>query len=248
MIRLNMIVEGQTEETFVRDVLTDHLVSFEVYPYARRVETGRKRIRTTSGRGRRVFRGGMTSYLKAKGDILRWIKQEAHSPNVFVTTMFDLYALPEDFPGFGAAMAKPTAAARVQALEEELAKDVSFSRFIPYIQLHEFEALVLADPPKLAPRFELQATDRPIQELTALVQCTPPEEIDDGDQTAPSKRIIKAIPEYDGVKSSAGPQIVQAIGLENIRAKCPHFDSWLRQLEAIGTKHPHNQITKENRQ
>jgi hypothetical protein len=237
MIRLKMIVEGLTEETFVRDILAEHLLPFQVYPYPRRVETGRRRIAGAQEGGRRISRGGMTTYQKAKGDILRWIKQEKDSPDVFVTTMFDLYALPEDFPEFDQAMSKPTPESRVQALEEAFRNDIGFARFVPYIQLHEFEALVLADPRKIAPLFQRAESDRAIRHLMELAESTPPEEINDGEQTAPSKRIIREIPEYAGAKSSVGPLIVQAIGREQVRSKCPHFDRWVSQLEALITAH-----------
>ena len=237
MIRLNMIVEGQTEETFVRDILAEHLAAFQVYPSAQMVETGRKRILGASEKGKRIFRGGMTTYQKARKDICRWIRQEEGSREVYVTTMFDLYALPEDFPGFAVAMAKATPQLRVQALEEALRKDIDFHRFMPYIQLHEFEALVLADPERIATEFPVSQVDRAIRDLVKLVQTTPREEIDDGEQTAPSKRIIREIPEYAGVKSSAGPLIVQAIGMTKIRAKCPHFDRWVSQLERLSAQY-----------
>ena len=178
----------------------------------------------------------MTTYQKARNDICRWVKQEAASPEVYFTTMFDLYALPEDFPGFGEPMAKATPQLRVQALEEAFRKDIDFHRFIPYIQLHEFEALVLADPARIAMEFPVGNVDRAIMTLMKLVQSTPPEEIDDGEQTAPSKRIIHEIPEYAGVKSSAGPLIVQAIGLQKIRGKCPHFDRWVSRLEGLSAQ------------
>jgi hypothetical protein len=236
MTRLIIIVEGHTEETFVRDILAEHLLSFEVYPSARRVETGRKRIPGSRKGGKRIFRGGMTTYQKARNDILRWIKQEGSHRDVCFSTMFDLYALPEDFPGFATAMAKTTPQLRIEALEDAFRSDIDFPRFLPYIQLHEFEALVLADPRRIAPQFEMKEGDRAIQDLMAIVKSTSPEEIDDGEQTSPSKRIIRGIPEYAGVKRSAGPLIVQSIGLRQIRRKCPHFDSWVRQLEALGPK------------
>jgi len=176
----------------------------------------------------------MTTYVRARRDILGWIKQESSSSEVYHTTMFDLYALPKDFPGFDDAMGKPTATLRVQAFEAALENDIGFARFIPYIQLHEFEALVLVDPAKIAAQFERNSADRGIRRLDELVRSTPPEEIDQGESTAPSKRIIAEIPEYDGLKSSAGPQIVQAIGLAAIRAKCPHFDAWVKRLESLG--------------
>ncbi len=61
MIRLNIIVEGQTEETFVNKILRPQLSVFNVFVSARCVETGRKRGR--------MFRGGMISYLKAQKNI-----------------------------------------------------------------------------------------------------------------------------------------------------------------------------------
>jgi hypothetical protein len=233
MVRVNMIVQGRTEEAFVRGVLAQHLSTSKVYPFARAVETGRTRIPGEHQGAKRIHRGGMTTYQKARKDILGWIKQEQRSPDVYVSTMFDLYALPEDFPGFAGAMAKGTPELRVAALEEAFRADIDFPRFVPYIQLHEFEALVLADPRKIASQFELREADRAIRNLVGLADTTPPEDINDGELTAPSKRIINEIPEYAGVKHSAGPLIVQAIGIAAIRRKCPHFDRWVGQLEAL---------------
>jgi len=50
MVRLNIIVEGQTEETFINKILRPHLGDFNVFVTARRVETGRNRGK--------IFRGG----------------------------------------------------------------------------------------------------------------------------------------------------------------------------------------------
>ena len=60
-----------------------------------------------------------------------------------------------------------------------------------------------------------------------------PELINDGQETAPSKRIIREIPDYEGRKVSAGPRVVDHIGLAAIRAKYPHFDGWLRRIETL---------------
>jgi hypothetical protein len=105
-------------------------------------------------------------------------------------------------------------------------------RFVPYLQLHEFEALILSDPTKFDVRFiEHQ---KGIQAL--IVECSSyqsPELIDDNETTAPSKRIIAKIPDYEGSKHSAGPLIAKQIGLTAIRQKCSHFDSWLTKLETL---------------
>ena len=63
-----------------------------------------------------------------------------------------------------------------------------------------------------------------------------PELIDDGQSTAPSKRIIAEFPDYEGAKSAVGPQVAELIGLETIRAACPHFSKWLTVLENLGTR------------
>jgi len=81
MIRLNFIVEGQTEQLFVHDVLKNHLSFFEVYTFVRRVETGKRKGK--------IYRGGMTGYKKAKNDILNWMKEDK-DPQARFTTMFDL--------------------------------------------------------------------------------------------------------------------------------------------------------------
>jgi len=60
-----------------------------------------------------------------------------------------------------------------------------------------------------------------------------PEKINDGNETAPSKRIIKEFPEYAPAKATAGPIIANSIGLPTIRKKCPHFNEWLTKLEQL---------------
>lgn len=59
-----------------------------------------------------------------------------------------------------------------------------------------------------------------------------PEEIDDGPDTTPSKRIVSKVPGYR--KPLHGPLITQRIGLGAIRAECGHFRKWLDWLESLG--------------
>ncbi len=56
-----------------------------------------------------------------------------------------------------------------------------------------------------------------------------PEEIDDRPQFAPSKRIERLFPGYR--KTLHGPMAAKRIGLDPIRAECPHFSGWLAKLE-----------------
>lgn len=121
---------------------------------------------------------------------------------------------------------------KIQYLENALFDDIHDSRFIPYIQLHEFEALILSDPIKLEERFPDYQSK--VQELVSLCESfESPELINDGKLTAPSKRIIQAIPRYKGAKASVAPLMAQKIGLETIRKKCPHFNQWIERLENL---------------
>jgi hypothetical protein len=84
-MRLHVVVEGQTEETFARDVLAPHLANFRVYADARLVEISRTH--------HRVFRGGVKTYASIKRDLQYWMREDS-SPDVRFTTMLDFYGLP----------------------------------------------------------------------------------------------------------------------------------------------------------
>lgn len=74
-----------------------------------------------------------------------------------------------------------------------------------------------------------------IKTLQAVVsQHQTPELINDGQQTAPSKRIMAQFPDYGEAKSTFGPQLAEKIGLQVIRSNCPHFNKWLSKLESLG--------------
>lgn len=226
MARVNVTAEGKTEQQFVVQVLQPHLASLGVYLMNPRLSAlGKKKGHT--------HRGGLDKYLPVKSDICRWLRQD-RAANAHFTTMFDLYGLPRDFPGYAEASKKPDASTRVAALETALREDIDDSRFIPYIQLHEFEALLLSDPNAFACRYPEHA--RQIERLVQLcAKYDTPEHIDDGQHSAPSKRIGEEIPEYVRAKPTAGPIIAAKIGLEKIREKCPHFNDWLTKLERLAT-------------
>ena len=165
------------------------------------------------------------------------LKGELHDSvalNKVVTTMIDLYRLPVDFPGFHDSRGIRDPWERVSFLEDALRKDIDCPQFIPHIQLHEFEALLLAAPDHFRVFYGEGYRDA-IAHLEKLSsQCGSPEEIDDGAETAPSKRIIAEIPAYEHDKAHAGPVIAESIGLSLLRKRCPHFDEWVAKLESLG--------------
>ena len=228
MIRLHMIVEGQTEEAFANRVLVPHLAHFDVFADVQLINS------RTKHRERR-YKGGWNAYSVLKSHLIRWNSMDA-SQEVWFTTMLDLYALPSDFPRLSGTVEQTNPIARVLELEGALKQDAAISgvhRLVPYLQLHEFEALILADPQKLD--WEFLEHERPIKELIAMAATFEgPEMINLDPTTAPSRRIIAKIPEYESRKASAGPVIAERIGLSSLRERCPHFGSWVSRLEQLG--------------
>ncbi len=221
MIRLHILAEGQTEEEFVKSILTDSLGNYNISTDVHCVTTNRKFKK----------RGGSVSYDYVKTDITIWLRQDKGS-DVRLTTMLDLYALPNKFPKFDIAQQILNPYEKVKFLENAWFEDINDNRFIPYIQLHEFEALILSEPSKLADRFP--EYEREVEELIEICRgFDSPELIDDGRTTAPSKRIIQKIPIYQGSKPSAAPLIAAKIGLAKMRERCPHFDEWMSKLEKL---------------
>jgi hypothetical protein len=105
---------------------------------------------------------------------------------------------------------------------------------LTYIQLHEFEAYLFADPAWFEYFYDHHAGE--IAALQAIADSEDsPELINDGQHSAPSKRIIAQLPDYEGAKPVVGPQVAELIGLDVIRSKCPHFSAWLSRLEQLTT-------------
>jgi hypothetical protein len=223
--RLYLFCEGQTEETFVNTTLYPHFLDrFGTFviplllPHKRGVTS-------------RVHKAGWLDYSRARPFILA-IMAEHHGEVTWFTTMLDLYAIPANFPGLADAPARGPSE-RVAALEASFANDIrsdNLWRFSACLQLHEFETLLLADPSQIKPTFpeRIGGVDALIADLAGSL----PEEVNEGEQTAPSKPIVRHVPEYEGQKASAGPIIAARIGLAQLRQRCPHFDNWLSRLEA----------------
>ena len=224
---IHVLCEGQTEQGFVEEVLRPYLQDKGV--------TGVKSILITTNKKKNAH-GGMLTYKHAEMDmnLLRLTKLDNDYERHIFTTMFDLYALPDDFPGFSEASAIHDPYVRVKALEKSFLEAIGGKRFIPYIQLHEFEALLfcgISHLSKLYPGCEKRCE----QLIKDLQKVGNPELINNGPTTAPSKRIIKAIEgdrktHYNYNKPTTGKSVTKEIGIDELRAKCPHFNEWIEQL------------------
>ena len=166
-------------------------------------------------------------------DVLRWIESDRGRPNTFYTSFIDLYAFPKDSqsPYTKRIQNITDHYQRVSELEAGIAQDIDQENFIPYVQLHEFETLLLVDPDRLLIMFP--DGQRQVNKLKRDIGDLDPEEINESPLSAPSKRIIKYLPNYEGQKAQVGPLIADDIGLSLLRQKCPHFDEWITKLENI---------------
>lgn len=227
MIRVNVITEGQSELRFVKHVLNLHFNGQLIFD-ARCVLTSKDQ------RSNYEYRGGMSSYERAKKDIRAWLLSDT---DAYVSTMFDFFRLPTDFPGYDEAMRRTDHSESVEILETALKRDILTSvpgipsdRFIPYIQLHEFESLLFTDIRVLKSDYpdgdDIQNIDRLYEETKNI----PPEEINHGVETAPSKRILRTVAYQKGDMSS---EWLEEITIDKIRTKCPHFSQWLGVLHNL---------------
>lgn len=222
MTRLNVVVEGQTEEAFVKQVLAPHLRSHEIY--ARPIVVAASRVRRSEDHV-----GGGGSFGKAVRTVRDTLRNDQ---SAYCTTMFDYYGLPSDYPGLDSDDSPPPAQLdeRIDWLEERFNQKVGGThRFIPYLQVHEFEALLFANVEVIEQAFPAESH---LDDLNVIVEhFEHPEMIDDGEKTAPSKRLRALFSDYDKVLH--GEMIAYDIGLPRIRNQCPHFNEWVNQLESL---------------
>lgn len=224
-MRLLIHVEGQTEETFVNEALAPHL-------YERGYEVVSARL-LGSARSRKR-RGGICSWPTAREEIYRHLSNDA---GAVATTIVDYYALPAGEGGWpGRAEAAPLQHVdRSEFLANSLGDDFQThhpamaNRFIPYVAMHEFEALLFSDTVAMARGFGNPGLANTFQSIRD--QFPSPEHINDSPITAPSKRILAAVPGYQKVLQ--GNLAALEIGLAAMRAECPGFDVWLKKLEAF---------------
>jgi hypothetical protein len=219
MVKILILVEGQTEEAFVKNLLSLHLKNFNVHAVPVIVAT--KRLLTGD-----KMRGGYVPYGRLRSEILRLLND---SSSACVTTMLDYYGLAPEFPGRQTAVGN-TPHEKVVSVEQALATDINHPRLLPYLALHEFEAMLFTVPLEIATSFGQPSLHSSLQKIRASYKT--PEDINDHEETAPSRRLGKIFPNYN--KPFYGELIAERIGIEKIRSECPHFADWLTKLESFG--------------
>jgi len=205
-----IICEGPTEEVFCRNLLSQYLQN------SCRIE-----IRLL---------GGNCNWQRIKDMAEKALKQQK---NALVTTFFDYYGVKtKKFPNWKETVGinKANVRERIEILENGMFEEIDSNlryRFIPYVQLHEFEALLFNNIEVFDEMFEFEQYDR-AELLNVFNEFPDPEMIDQGTETSPSHRLIKIIPAYR--KVIQGNAIAEKIGIEQIRQKNKHFNDWIEQL------------------
>jgi hypothetical protein len=220
MTRLHIVVEGQSEEIFVKRTLTPYLAERGVFVESP-VVVWTKRLSLGGG-----YRGGVSRWNQVRKSLLPLTRDS----NAWVTTLFDFYGLPEDFPGYQEVRQSGTPINQVVALEKQFSIEMSNPRFIPFFALHEFEAWLFAAPDVVAEHFGDMTLAKELQKAVSL--AGEPELINHGKDTHPKARLKSLGTGYG--ETSDGPTLLEKIGIQSIRNACPHFESWLNRLEELG--------------
>lgn len=214
---ISILVEGQTEESFVNDILAPHLQAYQLQITPIILSTKR----TKSGI---KYKGGDVRYSKLKKELGLLLKD---TNAICVTTLVDFYGLraTQDFPRYS-EMPRGTINEKIQFLEKAIQDDINHQRFLPYFSLHEIEALLFVSPDITANYFGIE----PLLLHAIKNDFKTPEDINL--DNPPSHRLYDLYPKYGKVSELV--QAIEKIPLTIIRAECPHFNQWLTKLEALG--------------
>jgi Domain of unknown function (DUF4276) len=225
-MNLYIYVEGQEEEMFVNRVLRDYLRQFGII--VQKPILAATSFRIGNDDTSEVTVGGVTNYDSIRDDINNQFATGDINAADILTTFIDLYALPASFPGHGDALALGLGGSKKAAhIEQAWKTEIGKANFFPYIQVHEFEALILTRPSVLEEFYPEHAIG--IEKLRQ--ECAPfqtPEDINETKATSPSHRILARVPTYHKID---GFRHLQNIGLPELKTHCPRFKHWLGRCE-----------------
>lgn len=204
--------EGQTEETFVNDILYPYFMGVGIYV--------RPIICTTKRTVSKKYKGGVSDYNKIKKE-LSLICKVHH--NEIVTTMFDYYAMPENTPAID--YKEPDVFKKIDKIEEIITQDIGQKNCFFNFSLHEFEGLLFSNPES----FRLISNDEVVYTIQKIRDSfETPEHINNSPLTAPSKRLEGLIPKYAKIKN--GSILSNDMGIDVIMENCPHFAKWINKI------------------
>lgn len=173
------------------------------------------------------------------GGIVHWsvLKKEIEThlsePKAIVSTLIDYYGLykKDNFPKWEEGEKIADKNSRMDFLENAMRGEILSGvrhRFIPYLQLHEFEGLLFNN-------IQVFYDQVPENELVGLEELKKtftdfdnPEMINNNKETSPSHRLKRIIKGYN--KPLYGHYFAEAIGIEQIRRKSPRFNQWVEKM------------------
>ena len=214
MIRLGISVEGQTEEEFVKKILAAPLRTKKIEAVPILLGRAGENIK---GEG-----GGNVTVARLTED-MACLYESFH----FVTSLVDFYGFEDKDDKTVEELEEHIH----QKLKDKIGRKWDETNMFPYVQRHELEGLLFSrvDVFEILPHASKKSINK-LRKIRSEFQT--PEDINDGDKTAPSKRIIRVIPHYRKRRDS--PLLAEEIGLETIRAECPRFNAWAEHMEALG--------------
>jgi hypothetical protein len=212
MKRVEIIVEGVSEQIFVNEVLVPYIQ--EQVGYEHLVEP----LLIHSGQG------GFVNYEHLRNDVQNLLC--SRDPDLLVTTFVDFFRIPQShMPGRETWKDEKNHYRQAQLMEEAMAQDISDRRFTPYIQMHEFEALIFSS----IKGFEKYWSQKEVQKIQLIKdEFSNPEDINTSPTGAPSKRILAIKPDYE--KPIDGNAIAIEIGIQVMLNECPKFKQWVEKL------------------
>lgn len=217
MKRVIIICEGPTEREFCEKILSPVFISKQIHIQPPLIKKSM---------------GGIVKWIHLKKQILLHLKTDREA---IVTTFIDYYGLyaKYEFPQWNDAMKIINKNERMNFLESAMLEDIDEDfryRYLPYLQLHEFEGLLFND-------IQIFYDQIPSEDLVGIEELENtfnefenPEMINDTRETSPSHRLDRIVKGYN--KVVYGNIIAEAIGLEAIRLKSPRFNEWLSKIEA----------------
>jgi hypothetical protein len=207
--------EGQTEESFINNVLYPYFINMNIYVSPIICSTKR----TTQ----RKFKGGVSDYNKIKHELTIICKQHK---NEFITSMFDYYAMPANTPGI--SNGETNIYARIEQIQNSINDDIGQPNLFFGLSLHEFEGLLLSEPSA----FKIITTDDIVSKIQSIRdEFETPEHVNNSPETAPSVRLKSLIRDYS--KILHGTSIAQATGIDKILDECSHFKKWIEKIRTI---------------
>lgn len=225
MKSLIILVEGETEQEFVNKILAPYLIedkglNTEIRPVMIEKKGG----------------GHGYSNIEHFKNTIRPFLHDTNEP--VISMLIDHYGINSErkMPGY-TSISSSNITERIAQMEEVFNQEVQqikpYRFFIPYIQQHEMETLLLANPVEGFSLEDEKIKDKVIElcnqfESIEEINCTP--------EGAPSKRLANIYKE----ESKKYDKVIDAVdiielsgGIPVILSKCSRFTKWIAKIEKM---------------